>query len=81
MPARNNFARHAVARQGLTREAVNEIALRLLATYEAQAADAPLGSEYPECYDVAKAIPTAEHLQLFKRVKDEIAELGIEFPY
>jgi methylamine--corrinoid protein Co-methyltransferase len=72
---------HAVARQMLTREQVNEIALKLLATYEDQAADAPLGSEYQECYDVAKAIPTPEHLDMFKRVKDEIASLGIEFAY
>jgi len=72
---------HAVARQGLNREQVNAIALRLLATYEDQAADAPLGSEYPECYDVAKAVPTPEHLDMYRRVKDEIARLGIEFPY
>jgi hypothetical protein len=72
---------HAVARQGLTREAVNQIALKLLATYEEQAAEAPLGSEYPECYDVAKAVPTPAHLDMFKQVKDEIAALGIEFPF
>ncbi|MFH1135415.1 MAG: monomethylamine:corrinoid methyltransferase [Pseudomonadota bacterium] len=74
-------AGHAVARQGLTREQVNEIALRLLAKYEDQAADAPLGSEYHECYDAAKATPIPEHLDMFRRIKDEIAALGVEFPY
>jgi hypothetical protein len=74
-------AGHAVARQGLSREAVNEIALKLLATYESQAADAPLGAQYHECYDAAKAVPTTEHLDMYRRVKDEIAALGVEFPY
>jgi hypothetical protein len=72
---------HAVARQGLTREKVNEIALKLLNTYEANAADAPIGSEYHECYDAAKALPTTEHFDMYRRIKDEIAALGIEFPF
>jgi len=72
---------HAVANQGLSRAAVNEIANRLLAKYEDDAADAPMGSEYHECYDVAKAVPTQEHYDMFRRVKDEIADMGIEFPY
>jgi methylamine--corrinoid protein Co-methyltransferase len=70
-----------VAHGGLSREQVNEIALRLLATYEDQAADAPMGAEYQECYDVAKAVPTAEHLDMYRRVKDDIAALGVPFPY
>jgi len=45
------------------------------------AADAPIGSEYHECYDVAKAVPTQEHLDMFRRVKDEIADMGVEFPF
>ena len=72
---------HAVAQQGMTREQVNEITNKLLAKYEDHAADASMGSEYHECYDVAKAIPTVEHMDMFYRIKDEIAEMGIEFPY
>ncbi len=72
---------HAVARQKMTREQANEIAIRLLAKYEGHAADAPMGSEYHECYDVAKALPTVEHLDMFHRIKDEIAQMGIDFPY
>ena len=74
-------AGHAVARQGLKREQVNEIALKLLAKYEDQADDAPIGSQYHECYDAAKAVPTQEHLDMYRRIKDEIADLGINFPY
>jgi methylamine--corrinoid protein Co-methyltransferase len=72
---------HAVAGQQLSREEVNEIALRLLAKYEDQAEEAPLGSTYQECYDVAKAIPTTEHMDLYRKIKEEIAELGVKFPF
>ena len=72
---------HAVARQGMTLSEANEIALKLLAKYEDQAATAPLGSEYQECYDVGKALPTDEHESLYRRVKDELFDMGIAFPY
>ena len=72
---------HAVARQGMTREEANVIALKLLSKYEEKAADAPMGKEYQECYDVARALPTREHLDMYLRIKDELADMGIEFPY
>ena len=72
---------HAVARQGMTREQANELALKLLALYEDQAADAPMGSEYQECYDVAKAVPTQKHYGMYRQIKDELAQMGIDFPY
>jgi methylamine--corrinoid protein Co-methyltransferase len=72
---------HAVARQGMTREEANELTLKLLAQYEAQAADAPMGSEYQECYDVSKALPTQAHVDMYRKVKDELAQMGIDFPY
>ncbi len=72
---------HAVARQGMTRAQANDLALRLLSKYEDKAADAPMGKEYPECYDVATALPTPEHFDMYRRVKDDLAEMGIEFPY
>jgi hypothetical protein len=72
---------HAVARQGMTREQANELALKLLALYEDQAADAPMGSEYQECYDVAKALPTQQHYDMYRQIKDELAQMGIAFPY
>ena len=72
---------HAVARMGMTREQANEVALRLLAQYEDQAEKAPIGKEYQECYDVAKARPTQEHYDMYRRVKDDIAATGLEFPF
>ena len=72
---------HAVARQGMTREQANDLALRLLSKYEASAANAPLGKEYQQCYDAATALPTQEHFDMYRRIKDELAKMGIEFPY
>ena len=72
---------HAVAHQGMTREQANELALKLLALYEDHAADAPMGSEYQECYDVAKALPTQQHYDMYRQIKDELAQMGIAFPY
>ena len=31
--------------------------------------------------DVAKANPTQEHYDMYRRIKDEVAGLGVEFPY
>jgi hypothetical protein len=72
---------HAVAGQGMTREEANDIALRLLSIYEEQAATAPLGKEYQECYDVATALPTQEHFDMYRKIKDELSNMGIEFLY
>jgi methylamine--corrinoid protein Co-methyltransferase len=72
---------HAAARQGLSRSQANEIANRILAKYERHAADAPIGSEYQECYHAATALPTQEHLDMYRRVKDDLSGMGIQFPY
>ena len=72
---------HACAHMKLTRERANELVLSLLAKYEDQIGDAPLGSLFQECYDVAKAVPTQEYLDLYARVKDNLAGMGLEFPY
>ena len=72
---------HACARMKLSREGANDLVLKLLAKYEDRIADAPLGSEFKECYDVAKAVPTQEYLDLYARVRDDLAGMGFEFPY
>jgi hypothetical protein len=72
---------HAVARQGLTRGQANELANKILAKYEQHAADAPIGAEYQECYHVPTALPTQQHYDMYRRVKDELAGMGIRFPY
>ncbi len=72
---------YACARMDLTRGAANELLPKILAKYEERIADAPLGSEFQECYDVAKAVPTHEYLDLYARVKEDLATTDLEFPY
>jgi len=72
---------HACSRMGLTRRAANDLVLKILDKYEEQIADAPLGSEFQECYDVRTALPSREYLDLYARVRNELTALGLEFPY
>ncbi len=72
---------HAVANMKLTRQEANGLLLKVLARYEDRIADAPLGSEFQECYDVATSLPRREYLDLYSRVRNELAALGLEFPY
>jgi hypothetical protein len=30
---------------------------------------------------VATALPTQEHLDMYRKVKDDLAKMGIQFPY
>jgi methylamine--corrinoid protein Co-methyltransferase len=72
---------HACAHMKLTREEANELLLKILAKYEDRIPDAPLGSEFRECYDAAKSIATPEYLDLYSRLKENLAGMGLEFPY
>lgn len=72
---------HAVARQGMTREQANEIVNKLLAKYEDKIPDAPLGKTFQEMYDVRKAVAKPEFEDQYKRIKEELAGMGIEFIY
>lgn len=72
---------HAVARQGMSRGQANRIALQLLTKYENQIADAPKGKPFQECYDVRKVRPMPWYLDMYRKVKGELTQLGVEFPY
>ena len=74
-------AGHAVALQGMSRAEANEIVLKLIATYEDRIEDADKGKSYQECYDVKTARPQPWYIDMYKKVKEEVAELGVEFPY
>ena len=65
----------------MSRVQANEIVLKLLAKYQDQIADAPKGKPFQECYDVRTSRPIPWYLDMFKKVKDEIAAIGVEFPY
>ncbi len=72
---------HAVAHQAMTRAEANEITLRLLARYEDQIADAPMGKPFQECYDVRTSRPMPWYLEMYEKIKAEVAAMGIEFRY
>lgn len=72
---------HACARMELTRDSANQLVQRILAKYEDHIADAPLGSLFQECYDVTRALPSEEYLDLYAGVKEDLAGMGLEFPY
>ncbi len=72
---------HACAHMNLSREEANALVLKILDKYEDRIADAPLGSEFQECYDVRTSLPRPDYSELYTRVKEELATLGLEFPY
>ncbi len=72
---------HAAARQGMTRAQADEIVNALLSKYEERIPDAPVGQPFQELYDVRKAVPKPEYLDRYKRVKEELHGMGVEFPY
>lgn len=69
---------HAVAEQGISRGEANEIVNKLLERYEDDIADAPLGKEFRECYDLRTSKPEQEYLDLYKEVKETVNNLGLD---
>jgi hypothetical protein len=64
-----------LARQGMTREQADEIVNKLLAKYEADIPDAPVGEPFQALYDVRKAVPKPAYLDRYLRIrKDRIGE-------
>jgi len=71
----------AVANMRLRRSDANEIAKKLISKYESKLQNAALGKKFQECYDIHTLRPTPEHVELYKNVKTELRDLGIEFQY
>ncbi len=72
---------HAAAQQGMSRGQANDITLKMLEKYEDRIADAPKGKPFQECYDVRVSRPMSWYLDMFNKVKDEIAAMGVAFLY
>jgi methylamine--corrinoid protein Co-methyltransferase len=72
-------AGHVVAWQGMTREQVNELVKQLLAEYEDQIEEAPLGKRFDECYDLTSVQPTQEYLDLYEQRKAKLTKLGMDY--
>ncbi len=71
---------HAVA--GMSRKDASKVVNALLARYEDSLRTPPVGARYQECFDVERGTPTAECLELYNRVRREMAdEFGLKFEY
>ena len=68
---------HAAA--GLTRAEANEIVKKLLPKYMDKLSDPPAGKKFQECYDWDSIEPCQEYVDLYGRVKDELAGYGLKF--
>ncbi|MFC1751016.1 monomethylamine:corrinoid methyltransferase [Pseudomonadota bacterium] len=66
---------------GMSRSQGNEIVTQLLARYEDDIPNAPKGKTYEQCWDMKTKQPIQEYLQLYQRIKAELAELGVGFKY
>ena len=71
----------AAVSTGMRRSDVNELVKKVIPKYESKLFDAPLGKTFPECYDVKSTTPTAEYVELFKKIKAEFRDLGLEYNY
>ena len=67
---------HAVA--GMSRKDANGIVNNLLERYENQLESAPVGKMYRECWDIEKKTPGREYLELYDRMKEEMAGFGVK---
>jgi hypothetical protein len=68
-------------RNRISREKANEICIKLLEKYEENIPIDNYGKTIQEVYDMDKIVPRQEYLDQFKRMKEELAELGVEYPY
>jgi hypothetical protein len=68
-------------RSRLTREQANEICGKLLEKYEGKIPVDNYGKKIQEVFDMDRLVPRQEFVDQFRRVKDEVAELGVEYCY
>jgi len=71
---------HSIAKMRMKRSDANQIVKEILKRYK-KIEEAPVGKKFYECYDVSKVRPTKEYVELYNKVKRELADLGIEFEY
>ncbi len=70
----------AVSRQGITREAANEMVLKLLEKYEHifSQPEKYTGKRFDEAYDMAAVTPLPEWQSMYDEVKEELRAIGLD---
>ena len=66
------------AATGMKRDNANELVNSILSKYEQNLRNPPLGKTFQECYDLETVQPTAEHTTIYKEVKNELQDLGLD---
>ncbi|MFX0204863.1 MAG: monomethylamine:corrinoid methyltransferase [Candidatus Hodarchaeota archaeon] len=67
---------HAVT--GWKRTNANELLNNLVSKYEKNLGNPPIGRTFQECYDLKTVKPSDEYNSIYKQVKKELIELGLE---
>ncbi len=70
---------HATFQQGLSIEQANELVLKLFENYEHGFEEPDFGLPFPQVYDIKTITPKQEWLDIYKRVKDKVSKMGLEF--
>jgi methylamine--corrinoid protein Co-methyltransferase len=70
-------AGHSVARSGMKREEANELVKEVLEKYEHRIGEAPIGKSFRDCYDAETITPSKEYLEIYKTVKKELGDIGL----
>jgi len=69
----------AVFEQKLTPEQANEIVLKLFERYKHGFDNPNFGQPFPEVYDIKTVVPKKHWLDTYNKVKEEVAQLGLNF--
>ena len=64
---------------GMSRSQGNDLALKLLNKYEDNIDTASVGCRYQDCFDVETGKPSAEYVNLYGEVKDELRAMGFAY--
>ncbi len=79
-PLEPRFASEVVhAAAGLSRAEANELVKRLVPKYRDRLANPPKGAKFQDCFDWDSIEPRPEYLDLYGRIKDELAGYGLRF--
>lgn len=70
---------HAVFKQKLTSAQANDLVLKLFAKYQGGFDNPNYGLPFTEVYDTRKVVPTQKWLDIYNKVKDEVATMGVQF--
>jgi methylamine---corrinoid protein Co-methyltransferase len=70
---------HAVHAAKMTFEEANELLLKIWKKYEHTFDNPDFGKPFDEVYDVKKIVPKQFWLDMYHKVKDDVASMGLEF--